>query len=51
MARSMSPAMYDTLVAHVASINQNNSGSAWRRYRVQDALWLILTSPEYVVEK
>ncbi|HRQ65090.1 MAG TPA: DUF1800 family protein [Xanthomonadaceae bacterium] len=51
MARAMSPAMYDTLVAHVSGITQNNSGSAWRRYRVQDALWLILTSPEYVVEK
>jgi len=47
----MSTRMYNTLVAHVADINNNNSGADWQRYRVQDALWLILTSPEYVVEK
>lgn len=51
MARGMSRPMFDLLVAHVGSITQNNSGSAWRRIRVQDALWLIMTSPEYVVEK
>ncbi len=51
MARQMSPDMFDLLVDHVADIRQNNTGSSWQRVRVQDALWLILTSPEYVVEK
>ena len=51
MSGRMSDFMRTTLVAHISEINQNNSGSDWQRYRLQDALWLILTSPEYVVEK
>ncbi len=51
MSGRMSDFMRTTLVAHISDINQNNSGSDWQRYRLQDALWLILTSPEYVVEK
>lgn len=51
MGGRMSDFMRTTLIAHIGDINQNNSGSDWQRYRLQDALWLILTSPEYVVEK
>jgi uncharacterized protein (DUF1800 family) len=49
MARRMSPQMYQILLAHLRSIGTHEW--EWRRQRVQDALWLILTSPEYVVEK
>lgn len=38
------------LIAHVNDIGINSWPGA-RRERVQDALWLILSSPEYVVEK
>lgn len=51
MGQRMSPFMRQVLVSHIADLTQNNSGSDWQRYRVQDALWLILTSPEYVVER
>lgn len=51
MSGRMSDFMRTTLVNHVNAITNNNSGSGWQRYRLQDALWLILTSPEYVVEK
>lgn len=47
----MSSTMRNLLVAHISDINNSNTGSGWQRYRVQDALWLILTSPEYVVER
>ena len=50
MAGSMSAPMTNTLVAHLNDINLNSWPGASRE-RVQDALWLILTSPEYVVEK
>ncbi|MFK7956284.1 MAG: DUF1800 family protein [Lysobacterales bacterium] len=50
MAGQMSQQMYDLLVAHVESIGVD-SWEGWARERVQDALWLTLTSPEYVVEK
>jgi len=37
-------------VAHVNDIGINSWEGA-RRERVQDALWLTLTSPAYIVEK
>ena len=47
---TMSAGMRGTLLAHLNDIAPN-SWEGWRRERVQDALWLILTSPEYVVER
>lgn len=49
MAGQMSQPMFDVLVAHVESIAVDEW--EWEQQRVQDALWLLLTSPEYVVEK
>jgi uncharacterized protein (DUF1800 family) len=46
----MSPYMYNRLKTHMNGIGVNSS-EGWARERVQDALYLILTSPEYVVEK
>lgn len=49
MGGRMSAQMRTLLINH---LNGMSSGTAeQRRARVQDALWLILTSPEYVVEK
>lgn len=50
MAGRMSPAMTQTLISHINDIGVN-SWAGWQRERVQDALWLTLTSPQYVVEK
>lgn len=50
MSGAMSAPMFSTLVAHLNDINLNSWPGASRE-RVQDALWLILTAPEYVVEK
>lgn len=49
MGGSMSPQMRTILLAHINDMPNANVGD--RRYRVQDALWLILNSPEYLVEK
>jgi uncharacterized protein (DUF1800 family) len=49
MGGRMSTQMRTVLVNHLNGMPANNIGE--RRQRVQDALWLILTSPEYVVEK
>jgi uncharacterized protein (DUF1800 family) len=46
----MSPAMRQVLLDHINDI-QPGSWEGWRRERVQDVLWLILNSPEYVVER
>ncbi|MCB1606573.1 MAG: DUF1800 domain-containing protein [Xanthomonadales bacterium] len=56
MNRTMSDAMYNLLVNYIGSIdndgNPNNTlPDEQRRERVQDAIWLIQTSPEYVVER
>ena len=59
MGRRMSMPMYDTLKAHAEDIDigpyEWDENGEWRRNqmreRVQDLLWLVLTSPEYVVEK
>ncbi len=50
MSGQMSSAMVNLLVDHVESIGVD-SWEGWAMERVQDALWLTLTSPEYVVEK
>ena len=49
MGGKMSTGMRSILVAHVNSMPNANEGD--RRSRVQDALWLVMNSPEYVVEK
>jgi uncharacterized protein (DUF1800 family) len=46
----MSTPMRNLLLAHLNDIAPG-SWEGWARERVQDALWLILTSPEYVVER
>ncbi len=56
MNRTMSTSMYQVLISHLATIdndsNPNNTlPTEERRRRVQDAIWLIQTSPEYVVER
>ncbi|MBE5315268.1 MAG: DUF1800 domain-containing protein [Xanthomonadales bacterium] len=49
MGGRMSSQMRTVLVNHLNGMGSSNNDQ--RRARVQDALWLILTSPEYVVEK
>lgn len=59
MARGMSMPMVETLRAHLQDINivqqewdeDGRHAASQRRERVHDVLWLILTSPEYVVER
>jgi hypothetical protein len=41
--------MFNTLVSYVQ--NMPDSDTEDRRQRVQDAIWLIQTSPEYVIER
>jgi len=48
MSRTMSPTMFNALVTHVQALPTTATG---RRQRAQDALWLTLTSPEYVIER
>jgi uncharacterized protein (DUF1800 family) len=50
MSGRMPTPMYNLLVTHVNDINLSGGNDALRE-RLQDALWLILTSPSYVVEK
>lgn len=49
MGGRMSAQMRTLLINHLNGMGSGNTEQ--RRQRVQDALWLILTSPEYVVEK
>lgn len=49
MGGSMSAQMRTLLINHLNGMGSSNTEQ--RRQRVQDALWLILTSPEYMVEK
>lgn len=49
MGGGMSAQMRTLLINHLNGMGSGNAEQ--RRARVQDALWLILTSPEYVVEK
>ncbi len=48
MSRTMSPFMFDTLVTYIGSLPNTTSG---RRERVQNAVWLIMSSPEYAIER
>ncbi len=49
MSRTMSAAMFNTLVNYVQGMP--NVDTEDRRERVQDAIWLIQTSSEYVIER
>jgi hypothetical protein len=49
MNRTMSDFMFDTLVTYMQGMPAGSD--AERRQRVQDAVWLIQTSPEYVMER
>jgi uncharacterized protein (DUF1800 family) len=56
MNRTMSTQMFNVLVNHINSLdNDSNPNNAlpqeYQLQRVQDAIWLIQTSPEYVVER
>ncbi|MEZ5463448.1 DUF1800 family protein [Dokdonella sp.] len=48
MSRTMSDFMFDTLVTHLQTLPNTSTG---RRQRVQDAVWLIQSSPEYAIER
>lgn len=48
MNRTMSDFMYQTLVDYLEGLPDTAEG---RRRRVQEAVWLIQTSPEYVIER
>lgn len=48
MNRTMSPFMFQTLVDYLQALPNTATG---RRQRVQDAIWLTVSSPEYVVER
>ncbi|HQY55168.1 MAG: DUF1800 family protein [Dokdonella sp.] len=49
MSRTMSSSMFNILVSHVQGMD--NADTDDRRQRVQDAIWLIQTSPEYAIER
>ena len=49
MSRTMSSQMFNTLVSYVQGMDDADTDD--RRQRVQDAIWLIQTSPEYVIER
>jgi len=51
MSGQMSPFMRQTLIDHLNSVDANTWGSTWKVQRVKRALYLILTSPEYMVQK
>ncbi len=48
MNRTMSQAMFDILVNHIASLDPSQDQG---RERVMDTVWLIQTSPEYAIER
>ncbi|HNR91059.1 MAG TPA: hypothetical protein PKO41_01410, partial [Dokdonella sp.] len=48
MGRTMSPFMFDTITGYISTMPNTNSG---RRERVQNAIWLIQSSPEYAIER
>lgn len=49
MNRTMSPFMFNTLVTYLQTIPASNESG--RRLRVQEAIWLVQSSPEYVIER
>lgn len=48
MNRTMSDFMFNTLVTYLQTLPNTTQG---RRQRVQDAVWLIQSSPEYAIER
>jgi uncharacterized protein (DUF1800 family) len=48
MNRTMSDFMFDTLVDYLQGLDDDNEGL---RARVQNAVWLIQSSPEYAIER
>ena len=53
MSGQMSPYMRDQLVSYLNTIDSTwaNGSQDWRLQRVYRALYLILTSPEYMIQK
>lgn len=51
MSGQMSPFMRQTLLDYLNPINAAQDGSDWKVQRIQRALFLILTSPEYQIQK
>jgi len=51
MSGQMSPFMRQTLINHLNSVDANSWDSTWKVQRIKRALYLILTSPEYMVQK
>ncbi len=53
MSGQMSPFMRDQLISYLNQIDKNwvSDGSDWRLQRIYRALYLIFTSPEYMIQK
>jgi len=51
MSGQMSPFMRQTLLDYLNPINAAEDGSDWKVQRIQRTLFLILTSPEYQIQK
>jgi hypothetical protein len=51
MSGQMSPFMRGVLLANLNPVGQSSFGNGWQRERIRRALYLILTSPEYMVQK
>jgi uncharacterized protein (DUF1800 family) len=51
MSGQMSPFMRQTLIDHLNTVDATTWGTDWATQRVKRALMLILTSPEYMVQK
>ncbi len=51
MSGQMSPFMKSVLLNRMNAIDAGNRGASTGTYRVQHALYLILTSPEYSMQK
>ena len=49
MGHTMSNSMYNTLVTYLQSLPASDNDE--RRQRVQEAIWLIQSSPEYSIER
>ena len=51
MSGQMSPFMRDVLITRLNQLTEDNYGQDLGRTRVQHALYLILNSPEYSIQK
>ena len=51
MSGQMSPFMRQTLIDYLDTVTSANSGSDWLRWRTVSALYLIFSSPEYMIQK